>query len=77
MRRQVRSFANKIGDIDREIERLEKIATMLNWRELVKSDLYLFTTEVMGFKELYEPLHRPICDEIGDETGGACGLREA
>jgi phage terminase large subunit-like protein len=33
-----------------------------NLRKRVEGDFYYFCTQVMGFDQFYEPLHRPICE---------------
>jgi predicted phage terminase large subunit-like protein len=37
-------------------------------QEKALRDLYTFCVEIMGFTDLYEPLHRPLCETISDPS---------
>lgn len=37
-------------------------------RQEVQEDFWIFCTKAMGFEDLYEPLHRPLCDLISNQN---------
>lgn len=52
-----RELAERLKQIDKSVE-LEEL------REHGKNDFFFFCKEIMGFKDLYEPLHRPLCEFV-------------
>lgn len=49
------------------MDEVDKAVELINIRDRALKDFYYFCTEVMGFKDLYEPLHRPLCDLIAND----------
>jgi predicted phage terminase large subunit-like protein len=46
---------------------LEKSHKFQVARDKALNDFYFFCIEVMGFKDLYEPLHRMLCDKVSNQ----------
>ncbi len=49
------------------MDEVDKAVELIKARQIALEDFYVFCTEVMGFKDLYEPLHRPLCDLIAND----------
>ncbi len=49
------------AELDKQLKAQEFVRFVLN-------DFYAFCIHIMGFKDLYEPLHRWLCDLISDQT---------
>ena len=49
------------------MDEVDKAVELINMRDRALKDFYYFCTEVMGFKDLYEPLHGPLCDLIAND----------
>lgn len=60
-RRKLLSKKREIEEKTQELSELIKKQEFINY---VLGDFYAFCFHVMGFRDLYEPLHRWLCDEV-------------
>ena len=54
--------------LDKQLTLAESQLHIQELREVFKEDFYLFCKEAMGFKDLYEPLHRKMCNFVANES---------
>jgi len=69
-----RHFAGQLKELEtayqitqERIKELDTVYRHLSKREEALNDLFVFARDVLGFRELYEPLHRPLCETISDD----------
>lgn len=61
---QIKDLEGKLGRIKQQQEQLSVDIEVCNIRQQALDDFYFFCTKIMGFQDLYEPLHRPLCELI-------------
>lgn len=67
LQRSVDKIQNDLAQIREEKRHVERLMEIEIFRRRALSDLYFFTREVMGFKDLYKPLHGPLCELLQNE----------
>jgi predicted phage terminase large subunit-like protein len=55
------------AQLEQERKALARSIKVEETRQRALEDFYFFTKEILGFKELYAPLHKPLCDLISNE----------
>lgn len=65
-RRKKAALKNQQDDIIKRLSSLDKSLELAELREHGLEDFFFFCRDIMGFKDLYEPLHRRVCDFISN-----------
>ena len=64
--RQLKAMEARLKTVRSKQKQLNDQLAMVELRDRALNDFYFFCKEVMGFTELYEPLHRPLCNLISN-----------
>lgn len=64
--KRLKELETRITSLSKQQENLDQQIELIELKERALDDFYFFCKEVMGFRELYEPLHRPLCNLISN-----------
>lgn len=63
---KLESLQKKKAELSKKTEALQRIERFQQLRKRLLNDLYAFSVECMGFKDLYAPLHEELCQTIAN-----------
>lgn len=63
---EARQLKREADALERELKAVDTLMKTATIRDHALNDFYFFARNVMGFLDLYEPLHKPLCDLIVD-----------
>lgn len=66
VKRKLKTIKKRKAAVDTQLKELTKTLEVEEVRSKALADFYFFAKEVMWFRELYEPLHKPLCDIISN-----------
>ncbi len=62
--RRKAELKKKEVELEQQLKKMNKLVEIEELREHGKKDFFFFCKEIMGFKDMYEPLHRPLCEFV-------------
>ena len=65
-RKQLRELKQRRKDLEAKEKQAQQYLRLEKYREKILGDFYLFAKDFLGFEDLYEPFHRPLCEKISD-----------
>ena len=64
---QAKVLKKQYEELQKEIAQVESVMAAVEVRKHALEDFYFFCTNVMGFVDLYRPLHGPLCELIAND----------
>lgn len=65
--RAIHRLEQRYDSVRKQVKKLTTKLKEMAERQEVQTDFWTFCTKAMGFEDLYEPLHRPLCDLISNK----------